>query len=463
MLGSAICREFTTMGEVVGVGRAQLNIEDTTEIQRCLSQVAPDLVIHCAAIADVELCERDPQLSERVNLTATAELLTALPTGARFVFISSTGVYGEGQETPWSETNPPHPTTVYHRHKYAAEQLVLAKKNSLVVRTGWLFSNEAQHRKNFVIHRLRELTRATEVVANADQRGSPTHVDDLARQIAELVRREAGGIYNAVGAGPAASRYEYVRAIAQAAKSACRVTPVPASHFNRRAPVPSNESASNQRLETEGLATMRDWREALSEAVTKLQRSPPRVTVLMNCYNGARFLEEALASVQAQTFTDWEILFIDNGSTDNSSEIAQHFKGRLRLLRTPHHMTLYGARDFALPHVDSEFLAFLDTDDIWEADKLERQLAAVAKHQVDFVCGGARVLLQSEGKRLFTKVWDDRFIDFSLMAARYMINIQTVLLRTSRLGELRFDPRLLIAGDYLFFLRYLQRNTRAYF
>jgi len=183
----------------------------------------------------------------------------------------------------------------------------------------------------------------------------------------------------------------------------------------------------------------------------------------MNCFNGARYLAEALASVQAQTFPDWEILFIDNHSTDNSAEIARAFPGRLRYLRTPEHMTLYGARDFALPHVDSEFLAFLDTDDAWEADKLERQLAAVERHGVDFVCGGARVLLQGEGKLLFTRVWDDRFIDFNLMAARYMINIQTVLLRTSLLGDLRFDPRLLIAGDYLFFLRYLQRNPRAYF
>ncbi len=101
----------------------------------------------------------------------------------------------------------------------------------------------------------------------------------------------------------------------------------------------------------------------------------PAVSVLMNCFNGAEFLSEAIESVYAQGFGDWEIVFWDNQSTDDSARIAQSYDGRVRYFYAPSHTSLGAARNLALEKACGEYIAFLDCDDVWLPEKLERQIA----------------------------------------------------------------------------------------
>ena len=104
--------------------------------------------------------------------------------------------------------------------------------------------------------------------------------------------------------------------------------------------------------------------------------TPGLVSVLVNCYNSERYLHEAIASVVAQTYPHWELLFWDNQSTDGSAAIAQSFgDARIRYLRAPEHTTLGKARELAVREARGEFLAILDCDDVWYPEKLERQMA----------------------------------------------------------------------------------------
>jgi hypothetical protein len=102
----------------------------------------------------------------------------------------------------------------------------------------------------------------------------------------------------------------------------------------------------------------------------------PLVSIIINVRNGAPFLRDALDSVMAQNFTDWELIAWDDCSTDESARIiAEYGDPRVRYCLSPDDTTLGEARNRAIHHATGEWLAFLDQDDIWLPRKLEKQMA----------------------------------------------------------------------------------------
>ena len=90
------------------------------------------------------------------------------------------------------------------------------------------------------------------------------------------------------------------------------------------------------------------------------------VSVIVNCYNGEKYLKETLKSIQNQKYLKWELIFWDNQSTDKSKEIFYSFKDeRFKYFYADRHTTLYEARNLACKKSNGEFIAFLDCDDRW--------------------------------------------------------------------------------------------------
>lgn len=123
---------------------------------------------------------------------------------------------------------------------------------------------------------------------------------------------------------------------------------------------------------------------------------PPAVTVVVPVYNGERFLDETIRSVLAQTYEDWELLVVDDGSTDGSVAIArQHADvsgGRVRCLEHPGHSNrgVSASRNLGLHHARGPYLALLDQDDVWAPGKLAEQVALMEAHpEAGMVCGAA--------------------------------------------------------------------------
>ncbi|MCD7983653.1 MAG: glycosyltransferase, partial [Desulfovibrio sp.] len=113
----------------------------------------------------------------------------------------------------------------------------------------------------------------------------------------------------------------------------------------------------------------------------------PAVSVIMNCLNSARDLRAALDSLMAQSFEDFEVIFWDNGSTDDSPAIARSYGPRLRYFRGEKTVPLGAARNLALAQARGRYLAFLDCDDLWRPQKLEKQVALFeANERVGLVC-----------------------------------------------------------------------------
>ena len=100
----------------------------------------------------------------------------------------------------------------------------------------------------------------------------------------------------------------------------------------------------------------------------------PLVSVIMNCYNSDSFLKEAIDSVYAQTYKNWEIIVWDNASTDSSSKIANSYDKKLKYFYTSKNTLLGAARKSATEKAQGKYLAFLDCDDLWYEDKLKKQI-----------------------------------------------------------------------------------------
>jgi glycosyltransferase involved in cell wall biosynthesis len=113
----------------------------------------------------------------------------------------------------------------------------------------------------------------------------------------------------------------------------------------------------------------------------------PRVSVIMNVRNGAATLPEAIESVLAQTFADWELIVWDDRSADNSAEVVVGYcDPRIHYFVSPDDAPLGKARSDAMQHANGEWLAFLDQDDIWLPDKLRKQMA-LAEEGVGLIYG----------------------------------------------------------------------------
>jgi glycosyltransferase involved in cell wall biosynthesis len=130
--------------------------------------------------------------------------------------------------------------------------------------------------------------------------------------------------------------------------------------------------------------------------VSKALSPGSSVTIVLPTYNRARFLPSAFESIAAQTFTDWTLVIVDDGSTDATREIADRFAAScarpVKYVYQPNRGA-YSARNTGLDHSDGEYIAFFDSDDTWLPHHLERCVRALQEHQdVDWVYGSCRMI-----------------------------------------------------------------------
>jgi dTDP-4-dehydrorhamnose reductase len=193
----------------------QVDLADPSAVERAFETVQPDVVLHTAAMTDVDGCERQPRRAWRENVEATR--LVALATkrvGARMVHLSTEYVF-DGTTGPYSEADSPNPLCVYGRSKLASESVVLETlPNSVIARTTVLFGYGPNTRPNFVTGLLARLRTGHKVPVVTDQVGSPTLADNLAQMLWALGRDSgAQGVYNTVGAS-VMDRYRFALLVA---------------------------------------------------------------------------------------------------------------------------------------------------------------------------------------------------------------------------------------------------------
>ena len=101
----------------------------------------------------------------------------------------------------------------------------------------------------------------------------------------------------------------------------------------------------------------------------------PLVSVIMNCHNGAKYLKDSVESLMSQTYKNWELIFWDNKSFDSSKKIIKKFKDkRIKYFKSEKFQNLYHSRNLAIKKAKGKYVGFLDVDDLWERNKLKKQM-----------------------------------------------------------------------------------------
>ena len=138
--------------------------------------------------------------------------------------------------------------------------------------------------------------------------------------------------------------------------------------------------------------------------MNKSNNSYPLISIIMNCYNGEDFLHESIKSILNQTYRNWELIFWDNQSKDKSSEIFKSYKDeRLKYFLAKEHTTLYKARNLAIEKSKGDYIAFLDTDDLWEKEKLELQMHLFNNLEVGVVFSNLWMIKKNIKKKNYMK------------------------------------------------------------
>lgn len=271
ILGTDIVKELKKQAwEVLEFTSKNITLADIAEVRAKILPFQPDIIIHSAAMTNVDLCEDDREAAIKVNVLGTHNIsIVASALQAKVVYISSCGVYGIGKTEPYNELDATNPLTYHHYTKLIGEQRISNHNHRyLIVRTGWLFGGDKDKQKNFVEARRKEATISQVMHSAGDKFGSPTYTVDLACQLIVLLKADVFGIFNAVNTGWA-SRYDYVSEIVKHFKLTTPVEMVDSNAFPRRANMPDNEMLDNMELRLRNLNVMRDWKAALSDYITQ--------------------------------------------------------------------------------------------------------------------------------------------------------------------------------------------------
>ncbi len=199
-----------------------------------------------------------------------------------------------------------------------------------------------------------------------------------------------------------------------------------------------------------------------------MNENQPLVSVIMNCYNGGKYVGKAIESVIAQNYKNWEIIFWDNASNDNSASIAKSYNdSRIRYFKSDTTTPLGEARNNAVKQVKGDYISFLDCDDIWMYEKLQLQIDFLIKNKdISFLYSNAWVRFSPEKKRILYSRFSTLPAGdiFSHLLINNFINLQTVIFRKQLLDGLEqwFDPKFEIAEEYDLFLRMLYGKKSAY-
>ena len=189
--------------------------------------------------------------------------------------------------------------------------------------------------------------------------------------------------------------------------------------------------------------------------MTDEARSVELVSVIINCRDGKSYLADALNSAFSQTYRNFEVILIDNCSTDGSADFAVAYNPDTKVFVCPEPMHLGAARNFGISKAKGELICFHDVDDTWVPDKLERQIEFMRKNDLDFCYAGVKEVTENG---VFLRDFSPEFGcgDFlKRLLLDFDINMVTPMMKTSLVtpASEAFDPDFRASEEYNLFMR----------
>ncbi|MFK3937260.1 dTDP-4-dehydrorhamnose reductase [Alkalihalobacillus sp. NPDC078783] len=244
--------------EVFAFSKEMLDCTNRSLVIQIVEKVNPDVILHCAAMTNVDACERDPLKAFMINSLAVSHIVEAAGTRPLMLF-SSDYVFGEPSLIPYKEAEAPTPHSIYAYSKWLGEELVKSHPSVYMIRTSWLFGG----RGDFVDKILQKIKQTEEISMVDDQFGTPTFIKDLVKGSLQLLQHPPG-VYHFVNEG-ACSRYEWTKTIVSYLSIKGSLRPVATTRESSVAQRPSHTILSNEKWKQVTGKDVRHWRKALEE------------------------------------------------------------------------------------------------------------------------------------------------------------------------------------------------------
>ena len=251
-----------------------LDITDKSAVERVISEIQPDAVIHCAGWTAVDAAEDEDKqaLVRRINVDGTQYIADACKAiGCKMLYLSTDYVFDGKGETPWApDCKDYDPLNVYGQSKLDGE---LAVCNTLekyfIVRIAWVFGLNG---KNFVKTMLALSEKYDTLRVVCDQVGTPTYTIDISRLLVDMVETEKYGYYHATNEGGYISWYEFACEIFRQAGKATKVIPVTTAEYGlSKAARPFNSRLDKSKLRQAGFTPLPHWQDALSRYLKEIE------------------------------------------------------------------------------------------------------------------------------------------------------------------------------------------------
>lgn len=189
----------------------------------------------------------------------------------------------------------------------------------------------------------------------------------------------------------------------------------------------------------------------------------PKVSIITPLYNSSDFIAETIESVLNQTYSEWEMIIVDDCSTDNSVEIVKEYANkdkRINLIVLEENIGAAAARNVALENASGRFIAFLDSDDLWKSDKLKKQTDFMKKNNIAFSFSSYEVINQ-DGSKTGKTINAPMSISYSQYLKNTIIGCLTVLIDKSKTGDFKM-PLIKSSHDMALWLLLMRKGILAY-
>ena len=188
----------------------------------------------------------------------------------------------------------------------------------------------------------------------------------------------------------------------------------------------------------------------------------PLVSIIMPSYNSAKYIEDSIKSIQSQDYQNWELLITDDVSTDNTCNIVRKLMEedkRIKLFVLDKNSGAAVARNNSIKEAKGDYIAFLDSDDLWEKNKLKDQISFMEECQYDFSYGGYKVL---KGEEIIKTYMPEKMTTYKKMIRSNCIGTLTAIYNCKKLGKV-YMPEIRKRQDYALWLKILrEKNINAY-
>jgi dTDP-4-dehydrorhamnose reductase len=248
-----------------------MDLAAPSTIEKVLTKVGPDLVVHCGAYTKVDLAEEERDLCRSINAEATRVIAArAGENGFRLIYMSTDYVFDGTKPEPYETDDPPHPINYYGETKLEGELAVRElTKRYQIIRTSWVFGANGG---NFVKTMIRLGKERDTVQVVSDQIGSPCYTKDLARLILDMARSDRYGTYHATNEGYC-SWHQFATEIMRKQGLGTKVEAIESKQYPTKARRPKNSRLSKRSLDEGGFRRLPTWEDALDRYLLEIKEA----------------------------------------------------------------------------------------------------------------------------------------------------------------------------------------------